>query len=431
MNLELMSITLIGGLFLLLFAGVEIAVAMGVMAVIGLMFFIGRPTSEFAFTAWNMMNSFVFTAMPLFVFMGAILYNTGVIRALFTSSQKVLGSLPGGVACAVIAANAVFGAMCGVSAAAAATFGKIAFPEMERLGYQPKLALGSIAIAGTLSVLIPPSVIIIVFGGWFELSVARLFAAALVPGLILTFLLMLTVIVRVVLNPSLAPKTPSISLKERIVALGDVWPFLGVVVLVLGVIFAGIMTPTESAALGAFLSVALALGFKKMTFNALKDSMWTAVKINAMIAFVLVTARVLGQVFQYTGVTQEFEVAILSLPFGKYGIFAVICLMYLFLGCFFDTLSMLLITMPFVAPVIKSLGFDMIWFGIVYVVLADIAIVTPPFGLNLFVLNSVVPKYDIVTIALGALPFLIPALLTIVILTAFPQLVLWLPSVLY
>ncbi len=431
MSLELMSLILIGGLLILLAFGVEISIAMGIMGALGLLLFVGQPANLFSFTAFNSINSFTLTAVPLFVFMGAIFGNTGIIRTLFDGANKLVGFLPGGIASSVLGANAIFGAIAGSSIAAAATFGKIAYPEMEKLGYEPKLALGSIAVGGTLSVLIPPSIILIVYGGWQEVSVARLFAGGMIPGIILASLLILTVVVQVKLNPSLAPSPPKITWRERLSAVKDITPFAIVIILVMGVIFGGIMTPTEAASLGAFLSIVLALAYRKMTFTAFKESMWTAVKITAMIAFVMFTARVLGQVFQYIGLTNAFSAFMLNLPFGRYGIFAVICIMYLILGMFFDSFSMLLLTLPFVSPLIWDLGFDSIWFGVVYVVLAEIGLVTPPFGLNLFVLHSVVPKHDVITIALGALPFLIPMLLVIVLLTAFPQLVLWLPGVLY
>ncbi len=431
MSLELMSLILMGGLVLLLVFGVEVAVSMGIMAAIGLLFFVGQPLRQFAFTAFDFMNSFTLTAVPLFVFMGALFANTGVISSLFRGADKLVGNLPGSIACSVLGANAIFGAISGSSLAAAATFGKIAFPDMERLGYDPRLALGSIAVGGTLSVLIPPSIILIVYGGWEEISVARLFAGGVIPGFILASLLMLTVIVQVKINPNLAPKPPKFTWMERLSAIKEIGPFLLVIALVLGTIFTGIMTPTEAASLGAFLSIALAVAYRKLTFTAFKESMWTAVKIMSMIAFVSITARVLGMVFQYVGLTETFAAFMLELPFGKYGIFAVICIMYLILGMFFDAFAMLLLTLPFVAPLIFELGFDPIWFGVVYVLLAEIGLVTPPFGLNLFVLHGVVPQHGIMTIAIGALPFLIPTLFVIVLLTVFPQLVLWLPSVLY
>ncbi len=431
MSLELMSLILLGGLVLLLAIGTEIYVAMGIMAALGLMLFVGQPLRQFAFTAFDVMNSFILTAMPLFIFMGTIFSSTGVIKRLFGGADKVIGNLPGGVACSVLGACGIFGAMSGSSLAATATFGKIAYPEMERLGYNPRLALGSIAIGGTLSVLIPPSLILIVYGGWMEVSVARLFAAAIIPGVILTTLLIFTVMIMVTLNPSLAPKPPQVNLREKLGALIDILPFLGVIIVVLGVIFGGIMTPTESAAVGAVLSVILALAYRSMSFSALKESMWSAIKINAMIAFVIFTARVLAQVFNYIGLTDAFSLFMLNLPLERYGILAIIFVMYIILGMFFDSLSMMVLTLPFVGPLIFELGFNPIWFGVVFVVLAEMGLVTPPFGLNLFVLHGVVPKYDVLTIALGALPFLIPTLAAIVILVFFPQLALWLPGVLF
>jgi len=426
-----MSLILLGGLVLLLAFGVEIAPAMGIMAGLGLLLFVKQPLDYFPRAAFEIMNSFTFTAIPLFVFMGAIYSNTGIIGSLFQGAEKMFGKLPGSLASAVIVANAIFGAISGSSLAAVATFGKICFPEMEKAGYDAKLSLGSIAISGTLSVLIPPSVILIVYGGWQDVSVARLFAGGVVPGIILATLFILTVTILVIRNPNLARLKPKFTLRERLRALLDLLPFLGVIVLVLGTIFGGIMTPTESASLGAFLSLVLAFLYRRMTFRALKESMWTAVTITSMIAFVLFTARMLGQVFQYIGLTEAFSDFMTGLPLGKYALFAVICVMYLILGCFFDALSMLVLTLPFVAPIMKNLGFDLIWFGVTYVVLAEICLVTPPYGLNLFVLKGVVPKYEITTIFWGTLPFLIPTLILVALLVMFPELVLWFPRFLY
>ncbi|HWU39838.1 MAG TPA: TRAP transporter large permease subunit, partial [Candidatus Acidoferrum sp.] len=300
-------------------------------------------------------------------------------------------------------------------------------------GYDSKMSLGAIAISGTLSVLIPPSLIMIVYGGWLDVSVARLFAGGVVPGIILTIFFVITVTILVLRNPTLAPRasTRRYPVAEKLSAFWDIFPFLVVITLVLGTTFSGIMTPTESASLGAFLSIVLALLFRQMTYKALKESMLSAVNVSAMIAFVSFTARMLGQVFQYIGLTEATSTFMLGLDVGKYTMLTLICILYLILGCFFDSLSMLVLTIPFVAPIIKSLGFDFIWFGVLYVVLAEIGLVTPPFGLNLFVLKGVVPKYEITYIFAGTLPFLIPTLILIVLLILFPSLVLWLPGVLY
>lgn len=432
MNLELMySLIILGGLLFLILMGVEVAVAMGIVAGLGLLLFAGQNLKQFAFSSFEVMNSFALTSAPLFILMGTLFSRTGVTNKLFDGAKKLLGNFPGGLACSVMGANALFGAMSGSTMAAAATFGTIALPDMERLGYDPKLALGSIAVGGSLAALIPPSVIMIIYCELQTVSLPRLFAAGVMPGILLALLLTLTVVVQVKLNPRLAPRAPKSIWREKLIALGEVAPFLAVILAVLGVIFMGIMTPTESAALGVFLSVVLALAYRRMSLSALKESMRTVVKITAMLAFLLVTSRVLTQLLQYVGITKMFSTFMLGLPFGKYGIFAVICAIYLILGMFFDAISMLVLTLPFVGPLVLQLGFSSLWFGVVYVVLCEIGVVTPPFGLNLFVLHGVAPKHSILTIARGSLPFMIPMLLLIVILTAFPKLALWFPSVLY
>jgi tripartite ATP-independent transporter DctM subunit len=431
MSVEVIALVLIGGLVLLLALGMEIAVAMGVMASLGFVIFIGQPQIQIPWTAWQTLDSFTLLAMPLFVFMGTMFANTGVVRSLFEGADKWIGWLPGGLASSVVGASAVFGAMSGSSIAAAATFSTISFPEMEKRGYDPKLAFGSIAVGGTLSVLIPPSIILIIYGAWEDQSIARLFAAAMIPGIILATLLILTVVLLVTLNPSMAPKSPRITWKERLSAVKDLLPWIGVIVLVLGVIFGGIMTPTEASALGAFLGIVVALGYRQMSYRALRDSFLTAIRVSAMVGFVLFAARLLSFVFQAAGLTEAFASFMMNLPFGKYGTLAIICFMYLILGMFLDAASMMLLTMPFVAPIIVDYGFSLIWWGVTYVILAEIGLVTPPFGLNLFTIHGVIPRYYILTIARGTLPFLIPMLIMIAVLIAFPDLALWLPGILY
>jgi tripartite ATP-independent transporter DctM subunit len=432
-TLELQSLALLGGLTLLMAAGIEIAPAMGIVAGLGMLLFVNQPLDYFARAAFDVMNSFTFTAIPLFVFMGTVYATTGIVRGLFQGAEKMFGNIPGSLASAMIVANAIFGAISGSSVAAAATFGRICFPEMQKAGYDAKMSLGAIAISGTLSVLIPPSLIMIVYGGWMDVSVARLFAGGVIPGIILTVFFVITVTILVLRKPELAPRvaTQRYTLTEKVSAIWDIFPFVVVISLVLGTTFGGIMTPTESASLGAFLSIVLALFFRQMTYKALKESMLLAVNVSAMMAFVLFTARMLGQVFQYIGLTEATAAFMLGLDLGKYTMLALICILYLILGCFFDSLSMLVLTIPFVAPIIKNLGFDFIWFGVLYVVLAEIGLVTPPFGLNLFVLKGVVPKYEITTIFAGTIPFLIPTCILIVLMILFPDLVLWLPNLLY
>jgi tripartite ATP-independent transporter DctM subunit len=401
------------------------------MASVGFIFFVSQPQIQIPWTAWQTLDSFTLLAMPFFIFMGTMFANTGVIRSLFEGADKWIGGLPGGLASSVIGASAIFGAMSGSSIASAATFSTIAYPEMERRGYSPKLSFGSIAVGGTLSVLIPPSIILIIYGAWEDQSVARLFAAAMIPGIILAGLLILTVVVMVTFNPGMAPKSPRVTWKERLSSVKNILPWIGIIILVLGVIFGGIMTPTEASALGAFLGILVALGYRQMSYKALKDSFLTAIRVTAMVGFVLFAARLLSFVFQAAGLTEAFSSFMLNLPFGKYGTLAIICVMYLILGMFLDAASMMLLTMPFVMPIILSFGFSPIWWGVTYVILAEIGLVTPPFGLNLFTIHGVLPKYSILTIAAGALPFLIPMVIMIGTLIVLPDLALWLPGLLY
>lgn len=431
MNLVLVSIVLIVGLIILLAIGTEIAVSFGIIAGIGLLVFSNQSLNQFASAGWTSMYSFTLTSIPIFVFMGTVFANTGVLRSLFSGAHKLIGGMPGGVANSVIGANAIFGAISGSSLAATATFGRMALPEMERLGYDAKLSLGSIAVSGGLSALIPPSLIMIVYGGMLDVSISRLFAGGIIPGVIQAVLLVLTVTAMVKMNPGLAPKAEKFPAREKILALAEIAPFMVVIVLVLGVIFLGVMTPTEAASIGALLSIVLALLYRRMTFRALKASMQDAVKITAMLALLLTTASVLGQVFQYVGLTDAFKSLMMELNINRYAVLTLIVVLYLVLGCFLDAFSMLTLTVPFIGPLLSVIGFDPLWFGIIFTVLVQIGVITPPFGLHLFVLKSVAPKYDIMTIARGSFPLLIPLFATILIVTIFPELVMWLPGVLY
>lgn len=422
---------LLVGLVVFLLLGLEIAAGIGLIAAVGLYFFVDRPLDQFAFSAFQELNSFTLTAVPLYVFMGALLFETGVAQRVFDHGSKVVGYIPGGLASSVILGNAVFGAMSGSSVAATATFGKVAYPNMERLGYSPRLSLGTISVGGTLSVLIPPSVILVVYGSWLNISVARLFAAAVLPAILVVILLLLTVMIMVWLKPAIAPKRSAFSARAVSSGLVGLLPFMLLIVITLGLVFGGIMTPTEAGAVGAFLSALLAFGYRSMSYRAFRESMLSAVKITSMIAFLLFAARVLAQVFQYVGLTETLAEFVQNLPLGTYGVLAVIVVMYLVLGCFFESFAMMVLTLPFVSIVVPQLGFDMIWFGVLFVMVAEIGQITPPFGLNLYVLDSVVPGHSVLTIARAALPFLIPLLLAILIMILAPQIALWLPKLMY
>ena len=430
MSPELATVLLMGGLLVMLGFGVEIGVAMGVAAAFGLLI-VDKPMVQVAWTAWEALNSFTLLAMPLFIFMGAVFFGSGAVHLLFNALDKWLGWLPGGLASTVIAANGVFGAISGSSVAAAATFSMIAYPEMEKRRYDPKLSLGSIAVGGTLGVLVPPSLILIVYGSWENVSVARLFAAAMIPGALLMLLLLLTVIVMVKLKPELAPRSPPASWRERFVALKDILPWLVVIVVVMGAIFGGLMTPTEASGLGAVMALVIAAYYGALSYRMVRDAALTAVRVTAMIGLIIFTARLLSFVFQDLGATAKLSNLVLGLELGKYGTMAAIVVLYLILGMFFDSLAMMLLTLSFVMPIILKLGYDPIAWGVIFVLLAEIGLVTPPFGLNLFTIHGVLPRYSVMYIARGSLPFMFVMLGLVAALIAYQDIALWLPRLLY
>lgn len=426
----LVAIALIALLFFLLIIGLEIGWSVGITAVVGLIWYVDQPIGQLAETSFGSVNSFTLTALPLFVFMGGILGNSGINERLFGAIEKWVGVLPGGLACSVICGNAVFGAMCGSTIAATATFGKVAYPVMEKKNYSPKLALGSIASGTVLAPLIPPSILLILYGAWQGLSIVDLLAAGLIPGLTLTVLFIITIIVQVKVNPDLAPATVQHSWSERFRALLDVLPFTAVIVGVLGAIFGGVMTPTEAAGLGAFLSILLTLAYRKLSFAIVQKSLLDTVKITSFSLFIMAMSSLISHVFNSAGIIPLIKDFVIALPVGKYGILLLFFLMYLILGMFFDSWSMLFLTFPFVMPVIIGLDINPIWWGVVYVMAGEQSTITPPFGLSLFVLKGVVPHHSMGTIVRGALPFLIPIYINVLLLFMFPQLALWLPSVL-
>lgn len=426
----LVAIALLTGLFLLLIMGLEIGWSVGIVAVVGLVWYVDQPIGQLAETTFGALNSFTLTALPLFVFMGGILGNTGVNESLFGAIEKWVGNLPGGLACSVICGNAVFGAMCGSTIAATATFGKIAFPVMESKQYSPKLALGSIASGTVLAPLIPPSILLILYGAWQGLSIVDLLAAGLIPGITLTILFIITIIIQVKRNPDLAPPTVQYSWPVKLRALVEVLPFAGVILGVLGAIFGGFMTPTEAAGLGAFLSILLTLAYRKLSLAIVRRSLLDTVKVTSFSLFIMAMSTLISHVFNSAGIIPMIKDFVIALPIGKYGIMVLFFVMYFFMGMFFDSWSMLFLTFPFVMPVIVGLDINPIWWGIVYVMAGEQSTITPPFGLSLFVLRGVVPWHPMGTIVRGALPFLIPIYINVLLLFLFPQFALWLPSVL-
>lgn len=424
------AIVIVGLLVILLASGLEIAWSLGIVAGVGMMLFLGQPPDDLARIAWTSLNSFLYCAVPLFVFMGAILGNSGVAEQLFFAIEKWVGRLPGGLADTVIVGQALFGAMSGSSLAATATFGKIAVPSMVDRGYAPKLCLGSVAAGAILAPLIPPSLLMIVYGAWQGVSIIKLFAAGIIPGFMLAALYVITIIIWVKINPSLISPPAKVSWGERLGATVRLLPFVGLIVGVLGVIFGGIMTPTEAAAMGAFLALILSLAYRRLNLAILKESLLDSVRVTSFCFFILFAATALSMLLNSTGITPQVKEFIISLGLGRYGILILFLVMYLIMGCFFEAWSMLFLTFPLVMPILLDAGISPVWWGVIYMMAGEQSLITPPFGMGLFVLHNVLPQYPIGTIARGALPFLIPIYINIAILTVFPELVFIVPKLL-
>lgn len=431
MSLGTQALIIFGIMLLLLALGTEIFAAIGIATLVGLLLFINQGPDHFARSMWNWVNSFTLTAVPLFIFMGAMLAESGMIRWLFRGADKIINFLPGGMAASSLVASGVFGAISGSSIASVAAFGTSVLPEMERLGYKPSIAIGSVVMGGTLSVLIPPSVILIGYGAYMGLSIPRLFAAGLIPGIILALFYLITVIVIAKIKPDLCPPRIRYTFKEKLGGLLDIGPAVFILVVTLGSIFGGILTPTEAAALGGFLSILLSIAFRKFKLSTVKKSALIAVKTAAMLMPLIFIVKIMGYVFNYLGTTEALASFMAGLPLGKYGILFVIFFIYILLGFIMEGISIMMLSLAFVAPILTMLGFNFIWFGVIMVVVNELGLVTPPFGLNLFSLHAVVPKYSIFTIAKAAVPFYPAVLILLTLLVAFPEIVLWLPFQLY
>ncbi|MDR1044433.1 MAG: TRAP transporter large permease [Candidatus Adiutrix sp.] len=429
MSPEIFLIVSLGALLICLLMGLEIAWSVGLVALCGLVY-LGQPLEQVASTVWTSTNSFTMTAMPMFIFMGCLLGNTRVNDYLFIAVDRWAGRLPGGLVISVILGNAAFSAMCGSSIAAVATFGKVAFPAMESRNYNPSYALGSIAASSVLAPVFPPSILLIIYGSWQGLDIVRLLACGIVPGLLLTILFVLVAILRVKINPKLAPTPISYTMGEKLQSLYRVAPFALLIAMVIIAIFGGYMTPTEAGALGAFLSIVLTILYKRLNFQRFQQSLLDTLKVTSFSLFIMAMASLMSHVFNATGVILLVKDVVLGLELNRYVILLGILVMYLIMGCFFDSWSMLFLTFPFVMPIMNSLGFDPFWWGIVYVLAAEQSTITPPFGLALFVLRGMVPKYPVSTIVFGALPYLAAIYLLIGVLVVFPDIVDWLPALL-
>ena len=410
-------------------SGLWVAFAMILVGVVGIIFWMPPGAMKIlGYIPFSITNSFVLTAIPLFVFMGEVLFRSGISDRLYEDLTPFFSRFPGQLFHTNIASCAVFAAACGSSPATAATIGTVALPQLLNRGYDPKLALGSIAAGGTLGILIPPSIIMIIYGSIVGESVAQLFLAGVVPGIMISLLFMLYIGIRCTINPGLAPAIEKTPWKKSLQGLWGIWPIGFLFVLVLGGIYAGIVTATEAAGIGAAGALLLAWGYRQMTWESFRQATLNTVRTTCMVMILIVGSNVMVVALANLKVPEYLVKTTIASGLSPLAIMILIFIFYLILGCLMDGVSMIVLTLPITYPIVSSLGFDSIWYGIIIVILVELALLTPPVGINLYILRGLRPAFSLGYVIRGAVPFVFILLLSLVILTAFPQIALWLPA---
>jgi len=427
----LLGILLILSLFIFLAIGLEVALSLGLVGLIGLIYLKGWTigTSVIGSIAWTNGTSFTFIAVPLFIFMSAILLHSGIGSSLYTAVTRWVSFLPGGLAIASVFACAIFGAVCGSSVATAATIGLIAIPEMEKRGYQRELIYGSMAAGGTLGILIPPSIPMIIYGVMTETSIGQLYIAGIIPGTLLAIIFSMYIIIRCTLNPKLAPRMAErVSWKDRIHSFIEAAPMVGLIFVVLGTMYLGVVTPTEAAGLGASASLVLAAAYRKLTWKMLIESFRDTVVPTSMVMLIIIFASIFSHVIALIGAPKAIFEAITEWGLPPWAVFGLIFLFLIMIAYALEELSVMIIMLPFLFPLVTGLGYDGIWFGVVMVIWLEMGFITPPVGINLFVIQGVGKGSTMKEVAWGATPFVIMMILFVVVLFFFPELALWLPQ---
>jgi C4-dicarboxylate transporter, DctM subunit len=378
--------------------------------------------------AWGTSNNFLLVAIPFFVLLGEILLRSGMAERMYNALVLWVPWLPGGLMHSNIAACAMFAATSGSSVATAATIGTVALGEVEKRGYSERLFLGTIAAGGTLGILIPPSINMIVYGVLTETSIPKLYLAGFIPGIVLASLFSLTVLIICIIRPTLGGKPTETSWAQRIAALPDLLPPLIIFLAVIGSIYAGWATATESAALGVIAAIGIAAWNRRLTLRTLLNAFEGTMRTTAMIMAILLAAYFLNFVITSIGLTGQVNSFIMGLGLSKIELLIVVVIFYFILGMFMETLSMMVATVPIIAPIMFKAGYDPVWFGIIIIILMELAMITPPVGINLYVVQGLRKRGKIDDVIIGASPFVITMLLMLVILSIWPQIALWLPQ---
>lgn len=413
-------------------SGAALGGALGLTGLFLLHFFAGGATSLAVNAIWNVFNSFTLSAIPLFILLGEILLHSGISQRAYTAFKPVFARVPGGLLHTNIAVCTLFGAVSGSSLSTAAAVGSVAYPEMVQRGYNKEAVVGSLAGGGTLGLLIPPSLSFLIYGALTETSIGKLFISGIVPGLMVACLFMAYILFACLRNPALYPKDDErMPLPAILLGTLRIWPVIVLIFAIIGTIAFGLATPTESAGVGVVVAAIIAFVWGDLTPRKLVESLFRSVLLFSSIGFVVLGATVLSQAASVLGAPQAILEAALAGGLGKYAVLLIVVLVYLVLGCFFDGLSLMVMTLPVVFPLMIKLGFDPIWFGVVITILIEIGQLTPPVGLNLSVL-TVLTKGDVTLgrAAAAATPYWLILLLAVAILTAFPAIATFLPGML-
>ena len=424
-----LTIFFISILLFFLGSGVWVAISMIGVSSIGMLIFTSRPVGDaMATTIWGTSSSWTLTALPLFVWMGEILFRTKLSENLFEGLSPWMQKLPGGLIHVNVVGCALFAAISGSSAATVATVGKMSIPELRKRKYPEKILLGSLAGSGTLGLLIPPSIILIIYGVTVQESIAKLFIAGIIPGIMIAIIFMFYVIVWSLINKKIMPKSfENLSFFEKIKRSKKLLPVILLILAVIGSIYAGIATATEAASLGVVGALILSYLQKSLNLETFKRSLLGATKTSCMIAFILAGSSFLSLAMGFTGLPRSLAIWIQSMDLSPYILIMVLMIFYIILGMFLDGISAVVLTMAIIEPMIRQAGFDMIWFGIFLVVVVEMAQITPPVGFNLFVLQGMANK-DMGYIARSAFPLFLLLVLATFIIIIFPEIALWLPK---
>ena len=417
-------------LIIVLASGMPVPFALGIVGLLGILFIYGcGETKIVALILWHWGTIFAIICLPLFVFMAEFLIYAGAADSLFDAAQKWLDWVPGSLAVSSVFSCGIFAAIVGGSTVNAAAIGTVAVPQMRKRGYDTRLATGCVAAGGTLGILIPPSSTMILYAILTDQSIGQLFMGGIIPGIMMVLLFSLYIVFMAVRYPKMAPSVGSSSFKEKVVALKGVWPTIVIILLVLGTIYGGIATASESAALGALGAAIIALFFRKSNWEVVKGALMRTMRITGFVGVLVMGAMVFGFLITRLGIPQNLVAWINSMEFSPIAILVVINIMYLVLGCFIDPAAMIALTVPVIFPIMVNAGYDPVWFGVMLVMNMEMGNITPPVGLNLYILKSISPPdVKLSDILVGALPFVIMLGIGIVLVVLFPDLILYIPT---